>query len=199
VSESLVRGFYENLFESRHSFGAWIHSGYEETSAYDPAVSFIEFSFISGVFESFLVAVQDLDVELVGCSKVVQDSGYYGFVVVFADSEAVFSVAQVSINPAKVGGVERIDGDGFLDEIEFVATNDVRFRARALVSCGPIGVAILFDFFKELVGPKVFQFDLDVFGVFVQIIDLSLHLDGGNGRFGPVDDQVDRDLEERVD
>jgi hypothetical protein len=97
-----------------------------------------------------------------------------------------------------VGGVERIDRDGFLDEIEFVATNDMRFRAGALVSCRPIGVAVLFDFSEELVGPEVFQFDLDVFSVFVQIIDLALHLDGGDGGFGAVDDEEDRDLEERV-
>ncbi len=97
-----------------------------------------------------------------------------------------------------MGGVERIDGDGFLDEIEFVATNDVRFRAGALVSCRPVGFAILFDFSEELVGPQVFQFDLDVFSDFVQIIDLSLHLDGGDGGFGSVDDEEDRDLEERT-
>jgi len=201
MSEALVRGFYENLFESRHNFGAWIYSSYEETSAYNPAIPFVKFSLVLGVFESLFVAVQDLDVELVciiDFGQVVQDSWDHQFVVVFADSEAFFSVAQVSINPAKVAGVERIDGHGFLDKVEFVATNDVRFRARALVSCGPIGFAILFDFFKELVGPKVFQFDLDVFGVFVQIIDLSLHLDGGNGGFGSVDHQVDGDLEEGV-
>jgi hypothetical protein len=98
-----------------------------------------------------------------------------------------------------VGGVERIDGDGFLDEIEFVATNDVRFRAGALVSCRPIGVAILFDFFEELVGPEVFQFDLDVFSDFLKPVNLALHLDGGDGGFGSVDDEEDRDLEERVD
>lgn len=186
MSEALVRGFYENLFEPRHNFGAWIYSGYEETSAYDPAISFIKFSLVLGFFESLLVAVQDLDVELVGSidfGEVVQDSGYYGFVVVFADAETVFSVAQVSVDPAKVAGVERIDGHGFLDEIEFVATDDVRFRAGALVSCRPVGFAVLFDFSEELVGPEVFQFDLDVFSVFVQIIDLSLHLDGGNGGF----------------
>ena len=98
-----------------------------------------------------------------------------------------------------MGGVERIDGDGFLDKVEFVATNDVRFWAGALVSCGPIGFAVLFDFSEELVGPEVFQFDLDVFGVFVQIIDLALHLDGGDGGFGAIDDQEHGDLEERVD
>jgi hypothetical protein len=140
-----------------------------------------------------------LDVELVGCSEVVQDLRDHHFVVVFADSEAVLSVAQVSVDPAKVAGVERIDGHGFLDEIEFVATNDVRFRAGALVHGRPVGFAILFGFSEELVFPQIFQFDLDVFSVFVQIIDLSLHLDGGNGGFGAVDDQVDGDLEERVD
>ena len=173
--------------------------GYEKAPAYDPAVPFIEFSLVLGFFESFLVAVQDLDVELIGCSEVVQDSGYYGLVVVFADSEAVLSITEVSIDPAKLAGVERIDGDGFLDKIEFVATNDVRFRAGALVSCRPISFAVLFDFREELITPQIFQFDLDVFSVFVQIIDFSLHLDGGNGGFGPVDDQVDGDLEERVD
>ena len=129
----------------------------------------------------------------------MQDPWDHQFVVVFADAEAVFSVAQVSIDPAKMAGVERIDGDGFLDEIEFVATNDVRFRAGALVSCRPVGFAVLFDFREELVRPEVFQFDLDVFSVFVQIIDLSLHLDGGDGGFGAVDDEEDGDLEERVD
>jgi hypothetical protein len=92
MTESLHRGFYENLFESRENFGAWIWMGYEETSAYDPAVSFIEFSLVNGVFEPFVVAIQDLDVELIGISEVVQDSGYYGLVVVFADAETVFSV-----------------------------------------------------------------------------------------------------------
>ena len=135
MTESLHRGFYENLFESRHYFGAWIYRGYEETSAYDPAISFIKFSLVLGFFESLLVAVQDLDVELVGCiiyfGEVVQDSGYYGFVVVFADSESVLSVSQIRVDPSKVGCVERIDGDGFLDKIEFVATNDVRNRTCA--------------------------------------------------------------------
>jgi hypothetical protein len=98
-----------------------------------------------------------------------------------------------------VAGVERIDGHDFLDKVEFVATNDVRFRAGALVSCRPIGFAVLFDFREELVGPEVFQFDLDVFSDFVEPVNLSLHLDGGDGGFGPVDDQEDGDLEERVD
>ena len=98
-----------------------------------------------------------------------------------------------------MAGVERIDGHDFLDKVEFVATNDVRFCAGALVSCGPIGFAVLFDFSEELVGPEVFQFDLDVFSDFVQIIDLALHLDGGDGGFGAVDDQEYGDLEERVD
>ena len=98
-----------------------------------------------------------------------------------------------------MGGVERIDGDGFLDKVEFVATNDVRFRAGALVSCGPKCFAIFFDFSEELITPQIFQFDLDVFSDFVQIIDLSLHLDGGDGGFGAVDDQEYGDLEERVD
>ena len=125
----------------------------------------------------------------------MQDSWDHQFVVVFADSEAVFSVAQVSINPAKVGCVERIDGDGFLDEIEFVATNDVRFCACALVSCRPKCVAVLFYFREELVGPEVFQFDLDVFSDFLEPVNFSLHLDGGDGGFGSVDDQEDGDLE----
>jgi hypothetical protein len=70
-----------------------------------------------------------------------------------------------------------------LDEVKFVAANDVRFRARALVSRGPIFGAILFDFIKELVGPEVFQFYLDVLGVFIQVVDLALHLDCGDGGF----------------
>jgi hypothetical protein len=49
-----------------------------------------------------------------------------------------------------------------------------------------------------LVGPEVFQLNLDVFSVFVQIVVLSLHLDGGDGGFGSVDDKEDRDLEKRV-
>jgi len=94
--------------------------------------------------------------------------------------------------------IERIDCHGFLDEIEFVATNDVRFRARALVSRGPEVFAILFDFRKELIGPEVFQFYLDVLGVFIQVVDLALHFYGGDCCLGAVDDQVDGDLEEWI-
>ena len=96
MSEALVRGFYENLFEPRHYFGPWIYSGYEETSAYDPAIPFVKFSLVLGVFESLLVAIQDLDVELVCIiyfGEVVQDLRDHHFVVVFADSEAVFSIS----------------------------------------------------------------------------------------------------------
>ena len=96
-------------------------------------------------------------------------------------------------------GVKRIDGDGFLDEIKFVATDDVGFGARALVSRGPISCAILFDFLEELVGPEVFQLYLYIFSVFVESVDLSLHLDGGDGCFGAVNDEIDGDLEKRVD
>jgi hypothetical protein len=94
--------------------------------------------------------------------------------------------------------VERIDCHGFLDKVKFVAANDVGFRACALVSCGPKVFAILFDFIKELVGPEVFQFNLDVLGEFIQIVHLALHLDCGDGGFRAVDDQVDGDLEERT-
>jgi hypothetical protein len=83
----------------------------------------------------------------------VQDSGDDGFVVVFADAEAIFAVAEVSIYPAKVCCVERVYGDGFLDEIEFVAADDVGLGACALVSRGPIFGAILFDLLEELIGP----------------------------------------------
>jgi hypothetical protein len=95
-------------------------------------------------------------------------------------------------------GIKRINGDGFLDKIEFVAADDVGLGACALVSRGPVFGAVLFDFLEELVGPQVFQFYLDIFSVFIQIVDVSLHLYGGDGGFGAVDDQVDWDLEERV-
>jgi hypothetical protein len=98
-----------------------------------------------------------------------------------------------------VGSIERIDGDGFQDKVEFVATSDVRFCACALVSCRPKYVAVLFYFREELVGPEVFQFDLDVFSDFLEPVNFSLHLDGGDGGFGSVDDQEDGDLEEGVD
>ena len=96
-------------------------------------------------------------------------------------------------------GVERVNCYGFLDEIKFVATDDVGFGARALVSRGPIGRAVLFDFLEELVGPEVFQLYLDIFSVFAESVDLSLHLDGGDGCFGAVDDEIDWDLEKRID
>ena len=126
----------------------------------------------------------------------MQDSGDDGFVVVFTNAEAVFAIAEVSIYPAKVCGVERVYCDGFLDKIEFVAADDVGLGACALVSRGPVFGAILFDFREELVGPEVFQFYLDIFSVFIQIVDLALHSDGGDGGFGAVNDQVDGDLEE---
>ena len=53
-------------------------------------------------------------------------------------------------------GIKRINGDGFLDEIEFVAADDVGLGACALVSCGPVFGAVLFDFREELVGPELF-------------------------------------------
>ena len=64
----------------------------------------------------------------------------------------------------------------------------MRFGARALVSRGPKGFTVLFDFLEELVCPQVLQFDLDVFGVFIQFVDLALHLYGGDGGFRSVDD-----------
>jgi hypothetical protein len=156
MTEALHRGFYEDFLESGENFGAWFWMGYEESAARYPAISFVEFSLVLGFFEFLVVAVQDLDVEFVCSSEVVQDSGNYGFIIVFANAETVLSITQVSINPAKMGCVERIDCHCFLDKIEFVATNDVRFRARAIVSCWPVGCAVFFDFFKELVGPEVF-------------------------------------------
>ena len=126
----------------------------------------------------------------------MQYSGYYGFVVVFANAETVLSITQVSIDPAKVCGVEWIDCHGFLDKIEFVATNDVRFCAGALVSCRPIFGAVLFDFLEELVCPQVFQLNLDIFSVFVQIVYLALHFDCWDRGFRAVNDEIDWDLEE---
>jgi hypothetical protein len=70
-----------------------------------------------------------------------------------------------------------------LDKIKFVATNDVRFRACAIVSRWPICFSVLFDFWQELVGPEVFQFNFDILGVFIQIVDLALHFYGGDGVF----------------
>lgn len=83
-----------------------------------------------------------------------------------------------------------------MDKIEFVATNDVRLGAGALVSRGPKCFAIFFDFFKELVGPEVFQFDFDILGVFIQIVDLALHFDCWDRGFRAVNDEIDGDLEE---
>jgi hypothetical protein len=171
---------------------------YEEAAARNPAIPFVEFSFVLRLFEPLVVAVQNLDVELIGFREVVQDSRDNQFVVVFADSEAVFSISQICVNPSKVRSVERIDRDGFLDEIEFVATNHVRFRTGSFVSRGPKCLAVLLDLLEKLVGPKVFQFDLDVFSDFFKTVDLALHLDGGDSGLGAVDDQEDGDLEERV-
>ena len=199
MSETLHCSFHENFFESGENLGAGVRMCYEESATYHPAISFVEFSLVDGVFEPLLVAVQDLDVEFVSCSEVVQDSGDDHFVIVFADSETVFAVAEISIYPAKMCGVERVNCYSFLDEIEFIATDDVRLGASALVSRGPIGCAILFDFLEELVGPEVFQLYLDIFSVFAESIDLSLHLDGGDGCLGAIDDEIDGDLEERID
>jgi hypothetical protein len=85
-----------------------------------------------------------------------------------------------------VCGVKGINRDCFLDKIEFVAADDVGLGACALVSRGPVFGAVLFDFLEELVGPEVFQLYLDIFSVFIQIVDLALHLDGGDGGFGAV-------------
>ena len=93
MTESLVRRFYENLFESGENFGARGWMCYEEATARDPSVSFIKLSFVLRLFEPLVVAVQNLDVELIGFTKVVQDSWDNQFVVVFADSEAVFSIS----------------------------------------------------------------------------------------------------------
>ena len=157
--------------------------GYEEAAAGYPAISFVEFSLVLGFFELFVIAIQDLNMEFVCCSEVVQDSGNYGFIIVFADAEAVFAIAEVSIYPAKMCGIKRVYGDGFLDKIEFVAADDVGLGACALVSCGPVGCAIFFDFREELVGPDVFQLNLNIFSVFVQIVDVTLHFYGGDGGF----------------
>jgi hypothetical protein len=153
MTETLHRRFYKDFFESGENFGAWFYSGYEESTARDPSISFVEFSLVFRFFELLVVAVQDLDVEFVCSSEVVQDSGNYGFIIVFANAEAVFAIAEVSIYPAKVCGVKRVYGDGFLDEIEFVAADDVGLGACALVSRGPVGCAILFDLLEELIGP----------------------------------------------
>ena len=50
-------------------------------------------------------------------------------------------------------GIKRINGDGFLDKIEFVAADDVGLGACALVSRGPKLYSILFDLLEELIGP----------------------------------------------
>ena len=96
-------------------------------------------------------------------------------------------------------GIKRINGDGFLDEIEFVAADDVGLGACAFVSRRPIFGAVLFDFMEELVGPEVFQFNFDIFSVFVQIVDLTLHFYRGDRGFTAINDEIDGDLEERVD
>jgi len=85
-------------------------------------------------------------VEFVGVSQGVEDSRHNHSVVVFADAEAVFAVAEVGVYPAEVGGIERVDGNGFENEIEFVAADDVGFGAGALVSGWPVGCAVFFDF-----------------------------------------------------
>jgi hypothetical protein len=87
-----------------------------------------------------------------------------------------------------MGGIEWVDCHGFLDKVKFVAANDVGFRARALVSRWPVVFTVLFDFIKELVGPEVFQFNLDVLGKIIKPIYLALHFYGGDGGFRAVDD-----------
>ena len=77
MTESLVRRFYENLFEPCQDLCARDWMRYEETATRDPAIPFIEFSFVLGLFELLVIAVQNLDVELIGrigFRKVVQDS-----------------------------------------------------------------------------------------------------------------------------
>jgi hypothetical protein len=98
------------------------------------------------IFELFVVAVQDLDMEFVGVSQCVKNSRDNHFIIVFTDAEAVFAITEVGIDPAEVGSVERVDGNGFENEIEFVAADDVGFGAGAIVSRWPVSCAILFDF-----------------------------------------------------
>jgi hypothetical protein len=57
------------------------------------------------------------------------------------------------------------------------------FRARSVVSRGPVLGAVLFHFRKELISPQVFQLNLDVFGYFIKPVNLALHSDGGDGGF----------------
>ena len=71
MTETLHCSFHENFFESGENLGAWGWMCYEESTTYDPAIPFVEFSLVDGVFESFLVAVQNLDVEFISCSEVV--------------------------------------------------------------------------------------------------------------------------------
>jgi hypothetical protein len=79
--------------------------------------------------------------------------------------------------------VERIDGHRFLDKVKFVATDDVRFRTCALVSRWPKFGAVLFHFINKLVGPQVFQFNLDVLGKIIKPVNLALHFYGRDGGF----------------
>ena len=65
MTEALHRGFYKNFFKSGENFGAWVWMCYEEAAARYPAISFVEFSLVLGFFEFLVVAVQDLDVELI--------------------------------------------------------------------------------------------------------------------------------------
>jgi hypothetical protein len=71
MTKALVCCFYKNLFESGENLGAWIWMCYEESAARDPSVSFVEFSLVFWFFELLVVAIQDLDVELICCSEVV--------------------------------------------------------------------------------------------------------------------------------
>jgi hypothetical protein len=97
-----------------------------------------------------------------------------------------------------MGRIKRINRHGFQDEIELVAADDVGLGACAIVTRGPVLVAVLFDFAQELVGPQVFQLDLDVLGVLIEPVEPALHPDGGDGRFRAVDNKVDGNLEKRV-
>ena len=71
MTETLVRRFYKNFFESGENFGTGGWMGYKEAAAGDPSVSFVEFSLVFRFFELLVVAVQDLDVEFVCSSEVV--------------------------------------------------------------------------------------------------------------------------------
>jgi len=119
--------------------------------------------------------------EPVGAPQGVQDPRDNHSVIVFADAQTVFAVAQIGVDPTKVGGVERVDCDGLLNKVEFIAADNVGFRACALVPRWPVRCAILFNFLKELVRPQVFEFDLDILGILVEPKLGSLHSDGGDG------------------